>query len=125
MDENARKKLYAQSPAGEAGDGEAGRAGVLYLGGQEYITGQVLTMDGGCLEMAAISVGSIRLATTRSLSIGCRRAVLREYSGESWAQGAAARAALHAGRVLLDFPAQRFIFDAATHFYPLLGNPTT
>jgi 3-oxoacyl-[acyl-carrier protein] reductase len=49
IDENARKKLYAQIPLGKTGTAlEVARA-VLYLASDEagYITGQVLTMDGG------------------------------------------------------------------------------
>jgi 3-oxoacyl-[acyl-carrier protein] reductase len=47
MDENARKKLYAQIPLGKAGTPKQVARAVLYLAGEEYITGQVLTMDGG------------------------------------------------------------------------------
>jgi 3-oxoacyl-[acyl-carrier protein] reductase len=49
IDENARKKLYAQIPLGKTGTAlEVARA-VLYLASDDagYITGQVLTMDGG------------------------------------------------------------------------------
>jgi len=49
IDENARKKLYAQIPLGKTGTaGQIARA-VLYLASEDagYITGQVLTMDGG------------------------------------------------------------------------------
>jgi len=47
MDENARKKLYAQIPLGKAGTPRQVARAVLYLAGEEYITGQVLTLDGG------------------------------------------------------------------------------
>jgi NAD(P)-dependent dehydrogenase (short-subunit alcohol dehydrogenase family) len=47
MDDNARKKLYAQIPLGKAGTPQQVARAVVYLSGDEYITGQVLTMDGG------------------------------------------------------------------------------
>jgi NAD(P)-dependent dehydrogenase (short-subunit alcohol dehydrogenase family) len=49
MDENARKKLYAQIPLGKPGTSREVARAVLYLAGEDasYITGQVLTMDGG------------------------------------------------------------------------------
>ncbi|MGA2212245.1 MAG: 3-oxoacyl-ACP reductase FabG [Bryobacteraceae bacterium] len=49
IDENTRKKLYAQIPSGHAGEaGDVGRL-VLYLAGDEakYVTGQVWNIDGG------------------------------------------------------------------------------
>jgi 3-oxoacyl-[acyl-carrier protein] reductase len=47
LDENARKKLYAQIPLGKPGTPRQVARAVLYLSGEDYITGQVLTMDGG------------------------------------------------------------------------------
>jgi NAD(P)-dependent dehydrogenase (short-subunit alcohol dehydrogenase family) len=49
MDENARKKLYAQIPLGKAGTSKQVARAALYLAGEDaaYITGQILTMDGG------------------------------------------------------------------------------
>jgi NAD(P)-dependent dehydrogenase (short-subunit alcohol dehydrogenase family) len=49
IDENARKKLYAQIPLGKTGTAKQVARAVLYLTGEDagYITGQVLTMDGG------------------------------------------------------------------------------
>lgn len=49
IDENARKKLYAQIPLGQPGTAKQVARAVLYLASQDaaYITGQVLTMDGG------------------------------------------------------------------------------
>jgi 3-oxoacyl-[acyl-carrier protein] reductase len=49
IDENARKKLYAQIPLGKTGTASQVARAVLYLAGEDagYITGQVLTMDGG------------------------------------------------------------------------------
>ena len=47
MDDNARKKLYAQIPLGKAGTAKQVARAVLYLAGEEYITGQILTLDGG------------------------------------------------------------------------------
>jgi 3-oxoacyl-[acyl-carrier protein] reductase len=49
MDENARKKLLAQIPFGSAGTPEQVARLALYLAGEDaaYITGQVITMDGG------------------------------------------------------------------------------
>jgi 3-oxoacyl-[acyl-carrier protein] reductase len=49
MDEAARKKLYAQVPAGRAGDARQVARLALFLAGQDasYITGQVFTIDGG------------------------------------------------------------------------------
>ena len=44
--DNARKKLYAQIPLGKPGTAKQVARAVLYLVGEEYITGQVLTMDG-------------------------------------------------------------------------------
>jgi 3-oxoacyl-[acyl-carrier protein] reductase len=49
IDENTRKKLYAQIPSGQAGTvGDVARL-VLYLAGDEakYVTGQVWNIDGG------------------------------------------------------------------------------
>jgi len=49
LDENTRKKLYAQIPSGQAGTaGDVARL-VLYLAGDEakYVTGQVWNIDGG------------------------------------------------------------------------------
>jgi 3-oxoacyl-[acyl-carrier protein] reductase len=49
IDENARKKLYAQIPLGKPGTAAQVAHAVLYLASEDasYITGQVLTMDGG------------------------------------------------------------------------------
>jgi 3-oxoacyl-[acyl-carrier protein] reductase len=49
IDENARKKLYAQIPLGKTGTPKQVARAVLYLASEDasYITGQVLTMDGG------------------------------------------------------------------------------
>jgi 3-oxoacyl-[acyl-carrier protein] reductase len=49
MDENARKKLYSQIPLGKPGTPQQVARAVLYLASEDaaYITGQVLTMDGG------------------------------------------------------------------------------
>ena len=49
IDENARKKLYAQIPLGKPGTAKQVARAVLYLASEDaaYITGQVLTMDGG------------------------------------------------------------------------------
>ena len=49
IDENARKKLYAQIPLGKPGTSKQVARAVLYLSSEDstYITGQVLTMDGG------------------------------------------------------------------------------
>jgi 3-oxoacyl-[acyl-carrier protein] reductase len=47
IDENARKKLYAQIPLGKPGTPKQVARAVLYISGEDYITGQVLTMDGG------------------------------------------------------------------------------
>lgn len=49
IDENARKKLYAQIPLGKTGTSKQVARAVLYLASEDasYITGQVLTMDGG------------------------------------------------------------------------------
>jgi 3-oxoacyl-[acyl-carrier protein] reductase len=49
MDENARKKLYSQIPLGKTGTAKQVARAVLYLASEDaaYITGQVLTMDGG------------------------------------------------------------------------------
>ena len=49
IDENARKKLYAQIPLGKPGTPKQVARAVLYLASEDaaYITGQVLTMDGG------------------------------------------------------------------------------
>ena len=49
IDENARKKLYAQIPLGKPGTSKQVARAALYLSSEDatYITGQVLTMDGG------------------------------------------------------------------------------
>jgi 3-oxoacyl-[acyl-carrier protein] reductase len=49
IDENARKKLYAQIPLGKPGTSKQVARAVRYLTSEDasYITGQVLTMDGG------------------------------------------------------------------------------
>jgi 3-oxoacyl-[acyl-carrier protein] reductase len=49
IDENTRKKLYAQIPLGKPGTPRQVARAALYLAGEDaaYITGQVLTMDGG------------------------------------------------------------------------------
>jgi 3-oxoacyl-[acyl-carrier protein] reductase len=49
IDDNARKKLYAQIPLGKTGTAVQVARAVLYLASEDasYITGQVLTMDGG------------------------------------------------------------------------------
>jgi 3-oxoacyl-[acyl-carrier protein] reductase len=49
MDENARKKLLAQIPLGGAGTPDQVARLALYLASEDaaYITGQVITMDGG------------------------------------------------------------------------------
>jgi len=49
IDENARKKLYSQIPLGKTGTPKQVARAVLYLASEDaaYITGQVLTMDGG------------------------------------------------------------------------------
>jgi len=49
MDEAARKKLYSQIPLGSAGTPKQVARAALYLAGEDaaYITGQVLTLDGG------------------------------------------------------------------------------
>jgi 3-oxoacyl-[acyl-carrier protein] reductase len=49
IDENTRKKLYAQIPSGQAGTARDVARLVLYLAGDEakYVTGQVWNIDGG------------------------------------------------------------------------------
>src|SRR5204862_7064509 len=49
IDDNARKKLYAQIPLGKPGTAKQVARAVLYLSSEDAscITGQVLTMDGG------------------------------------------------------------------------------
>jgi 3-oxoacyl-[acyl-carrier protein] reductase len=49
IDDNARKKLYAQIPLGKTGTAMQVARAVMYLASEDgnYITGQVLTMDGG------------------------------------------------------------------------------
>ncbi len=49
IDEHARKKLYSQIPLGKPGTPKQVARAVLYLASEDaaYITGQVLTMDGG------------------------------------------------------------------------------
>ncbi|MBK9166062.1 MAG: 3-oxoacyl-ACP reductase FabG [Bryobacterales bacterium] len=49
MDENVRKKLYAQIPMGEPGTARQIARAALYLASPDaaYITGHVLTLDGG------------------------------------------------------------------------------
>jgi 3-oxoacyl-[acyl-carrier protein] reductase len=49
IDETTRKKLYAQIPMGQPGTPRQVARAALYLAGEDaaYITGQVLTMDGG------------------------------------------------------------------------------
>ena len=49
MDDAARKKLYAQVPAGRAGEAKEVARLAIYLAGNDasYITGQVFTIDGG------------------------------------------------------------------------------
>jgi 3-oxoacyl-[acyl-carrier protein] reductase len=49
IDENTRKKLYAQIPSGQAGTVRDVARLVLYLAGDEakYVTGQVWNIDGG------------------------------------------------------------------------------
>jgi 3-oxoacyl-[acyl-carrier protein] reductase len=49
IDEAARKKLYAQIPLAKTGTPKQVARAALYLAGEDaaYITGQVLTMDGG------------------------------------------------------------------------------
>jgi 3-oxoacyl-[acyl-carrier protein] reductase len=49
IDETVRKKLYAQIPLGKTGTPKQVARAALYLAGEDaaYITGQVLTMDGG------------------------------------------------------------------------------
>ena len=49
MDENTRKKLYSQIPLGAPGTAKQVARAAVYLasGDAAYITGQVLTMDGG------------------------------------------------------------------------------
>jgi 3-oxoacyl-[acyl-carrier protein] reductase len=49
IDENARKKLYSQIPLGKPGTPKQVARAVLFLASEDaaYITGQVLTMDGG------------------------------------------------------------------------------
>jgi 3-oxoacyl-[acyl-carrier protein] reductase len=49
IDENARKQLYSQIPLGKPGTPKQVARAVLYLASEDaaYITGQVLTMDGG------------------------------------------------------------------------------
>ncbi len=49
IDENARKKLYAQIPLGQPGTAKQVARAAVYLASEDaaYITGQVLTMDGG------------------------------------------------------------------------------
>lgn len=49
IDENARKKLYAQIPLGQPGTARQVARAAVYLASEDaaYITGQVLTMDGG------------------------------------------------------------------------------
>ena len=49
IDENTRKKLYAQIPAGQPGTAQDVARLVLYLAGDEakYVTGQVWNIDGG------------------------------------------------------------------------------
>jgi 3-oxoacyl-[acyl-carrier protein] reductase len=49
MDENARRKLYSQIPLGKPGTPKQVARAVVYLASEDaaYITGQVLTMDGG------------------------------------------------------------------------------
>jgi 3-oxoacyl-[acyl-carrier protein] reductase len=49
IDDNARKKLYAQIPLGKTGTTSQVARAVIYLASEDagYITGQVLTMDGG------------------------------------------------------------------------------
>ena len=46
-------------------------------------------------------------------------------AGAGRPEGAAGRAALHGRRLLQHVPPRPLTFDAATHFYPLLGNPMT
>ncbi|MGH9718702.1 MAG: 3-oxoacyl-ACP reductase FabG [Bryobacteraceae bacterium] len=49
IDENTRKKLYAQIPMGKPGTAMQVARAALYLASEDaaYITGQVITMDGG------------------------------------------------------------------------------
>lgn len=49
IDENTRKKLYGQIPLGKPGTPKQVARAALYLASEDaaYITGQVLTMDGG------------------------------------------------------------------------------
>ncbi|MEX2261876.1 MAG: 3-oxoacyl-ACP reductase FabG [Bryobacteraceae bacterium] len=49
IDENTRKKLYAQIPLGRTGTAKQVARAAVYLASEDaaYITGQVLTMDGG------------------------------------------------------------------------------
>ncbi len=49
IDDNTRKKLYSQIPLGKPGTAKQVARAALYLAGEDaaYITGQVLTMDGG------------------------------------------------------------------------------
>ncbi len=49
IDENTRKKLYAQIPSGQAGDAADVARLVVYLAGDDakYVTGQVWNIDGG------------------------------------------------------------------------------
>ena len=49
IDENTRKKLYAQIPSGQAGEAKDVARLALYLAGDEakYVTGQVWNIDGG------------------------------------------------------------------------------
>ena len=49
IDENTRKKLYAQIPLGKAGSPRDVARLAVYLASEDagYVTGQVWTMDGG------------------------------------------------------------------------------
>ena len=49
MEESSRKKLFAQIPAGKAGEPQQVARLALYLASQDasYITGQIFTIDGG------------------------------------------------------------------------------
>ena len=50
---------------------------------------------------------------------------LRQPAGARRHEGSAARATLCLGGFCSTFRRKGFVFDAATHFYPLLGNPAT